>query len=214
MSEFTNNHPLTNETLVTASILLAGKHKDLSHILEKYGPPPLWARRPGFVTLLQIILEQQVSLRSARAMFERLKRSVVPLSPERFLELGEANLRDLGLTRQKTAYCLHLSESIASRKLSLTSLSRMSDSDVRSRLTELKGIGLWSADVYLLMALRRPDVWPASDLALATAIKKLRRLETRPGATQLNELAESWRPLRSVAARMLWHYYLSEKVVK
>ena len=190
---------------------LARRDKDLGSILDKLGPPPLWARRPGFPTLVKIILEQQVSLASAASMFARLKKNVVPFQPSRMLELGEAHLKSLGLTRQKTAYCLHLAQSLADKRLRLAQLSRMSDTDAKAALLELKGIGSWSADIYLLMALGRPDIWPANDLALAIAITKLRQLTSRPNSNQLAEMAEGWRPFRSVAARMLWQYYLARR---
>lgn len=171
----------------------------------------MWARKPGFSTLVHIILEQQVSLASAASMFERLQRNIVPLEPERFVHLGEPHLRTLGLTRQKTAYCLHLAETILTSQLKLGGLAKLSDEEVKTALMQVKGIGSWSAEVYMLMVLRRPDIWPASDLALATAAFKLKRLKQRPTPERLTQLAENWRPFRSVAARMLWQYYLAER---
>jgi DNA-3-methyladenine glycosylase II len=200
---------LTELTLASAAKQLARRDKDLAAILERLGPPPLWARPPGFSTLVKIILEQQVSLASAAAIFARLRKNVVPLRPDRMIELGEAHLKSLGLTRQKTAYCLHLAESLADKRLRLSQLSRMSDAEAKAALMEIKGLGAWSADVYLLMALRRPDIWPVNDLALVVAVTRLRQLPSRPNANQLSALAEAWRPYRSVAARMLWQYYLA-----
>jgi len=200
---------LTEVTLAMAAKQLARRDKNLASILERLGPPPLWARRPGFSTLIKIILEQQVSLASAASMFARLNKNVVPFHPSRMIELGEGHLKSLGLTRQKTAYCLHLAQSLTDKRLRLAQLSRMSDTDAKAALLELKGIGPWSADIYLLMALGRPDVWPANDLALAIAITKLKQLSSRPNSNQLAEMAERWRPYRSVAARMLWQYYLA-----
>jgi len=144
-------------------------------------------------------------------MLVRLETSIQPFTPERFLEHGDAYLRGLGVTRQKSAYLLHLSSSITNGDLSFTKLARMSDEDARVVLTRIKGIGLWSADVYLLMAMRRADIWPAGDLALAVAMKELKRLPHRPGPIELEKLAEQWRPMRAVAARMLWQYYLGHK---
>jgi DNA-3-methyladenine glycosylase II len=203
--------PLTKDSLERAAKLLARRDKDLASILKQYGPPPLWARKPGFATLVQIILEQQVSLASAAALFARLNKSIVPFRPARMLLLGETHLKSLGLTRQKTAYCLHLSQLLSEKHLKLSQLSVCSDEDAKARLMEVKGIGSWSADIYLLMALRRPDVWPSSDLALAIAVKQLRKLKARPGPDELNEIGERWRPFRSVAARMLWQYYLAQR---
>lgn len=205
---------LSEITLLKAAKQLAKRDRDLAAILKTLGPPPLWARPPGFSTLVKIILEQQVSLASAASLFARLEKSVIPFRPARFLELGETHLKLQGLTRQKTAYCLHLAQSLNEKSLRLSQLSRMSDAEVRAALMEIKGIGSWSADVYLLMALRRADIWPASDLALQIAMMKLKGLSFRPNPNQLDEMAEPWRPYRSVAARMLWQYYLAGKAAK
>jgi DNA-3-methyladenine glycosylase II len=168
----------------------------------------MWQRAAGFTTLVHIILEQQVSLKSAKAMLLRLQSAIDPFTPERFIDLGESHLRQLGVTRQKSAYLLHLSGSILNGELSFNRLSRMPDDEVRMSLTRIKGIGSWSADVYLLMAMRRADIWPAGDLALAVAVKELWGFETRPTPIELEQLAERWRPFRAVAARMLWQHYL------
>jgi DNA-3-methyladenine glycosylase II len=168
----------------------------------------MWRRSAGFTTLVHIILEQQVSLKSAKAMLLRLQSAIDPFTPERFVNLGESHLRGLGVTRQKSAYLLHLSGSLLSGDLSLVRLSRLSDDEARQRLTQIKGIGSWSADVYLLMAMRRADIWPAGDLALAVAAQELLRLKRRPTPDELERIAERWRPYRAVAARMLWQHYL------
>jgi len=203
--------PLTETSLALAARFLATRNKHLASIFGKHGTPPMWDRPHGFPTLVQIILEQQVSLASAASMFDRLKKNIVPFRPARFTELGETHLRDLGVTRQKSAYCLHLADSIASGRTDLTQLISMTDANAKFALMQVKGIGSWSADIYLLMALRRPDIWPASDLALAVAIMRLKRLRRRPGPGELAEMAEAWRPFRSVAARMLWQYYLAQR---
>jgi len=201
---------LTVASLSSAALELGKRDKDLASILERLGPPPLWARRPGFPTLVKIILEQQVSLASAASIFARLKKNVVPFHPARMIELGEPHLKSQGLTRQKTAYCLHLAQALHDKHLNLSRLQTMDDEEARNRLMEVKGIGSWSADIYLLMALGRTDIWPATDLALATAARKLKQLKSRPDPNQLIEMAEAWRPFRSVAARMLWQYYLAK----
>lgn len=201
---------LTEVSLADAAWQLAKRDRDLAAILKRYGPPPLWARPPGFSTLVKIILEQQVSLASAASLFKRLKRNTVPFQPVRVLELGEVHLKSLGLTRQKTSYCLHLAESLVNKRLRLAQVARMNDAEAKAALMEIKGLGAWSADVYLLMALRRPDVWPVNDLALEIAAQKVKQLPNRPNANQLLRMAEAWRPYRSVAARMLWQYYLAK----
>jgi DNA-3-methyladenine glycosylase II len=207
------NGVLTQKTLATAARQLAARDELLANIHATYGDPPLWQRASGFRTLVHIILEQQVSLSSAKSMLLRLEDAIQPFTPERFLELGENHLRRLGVTRQKSAYVLHLAESIVSGRLRLRGLSRLSDEQVLVRLTGIKGIGLWSANIYLLMAMRRADIWPAGDLALAVAIKELKGLTTRPSPEELEKIAENWRPHRAVAARMLWQYYLGRKSV-
>jgi DNA-3-methyladenine glycosylase II len=169
----------------------------------------MWGRRPGFPTLLRIVLEQQVSLVSARAMFERLRSNIAPFTAERFIEFGEPSLRSLGVTRQKAHYCVQVAEAFTNGDL--INIARMNDDDAYAALLGIKGVGPWTANIYLLMALRRPDIWPDGDVALATAVGKLRNMKTRPAFPRLAEIADAWRPYRSVAARMLWQYYLSER---
>ena len=205
--------PLTQKTLALAARELAGRDELLAAIHARYGDPPLWQRATGFRTLVHIILEQQVSLSSAKSMLSRLESAIQPFTPERFVELGNDDLRGLGVTRQKSAYLLHLADSIVSGQLSLRGLSRLNDEQALLRLTGIKGIGLWSANIYLLMAMRRADIWPAGDLALAVAIKELKGLAARPSPEELEKIAEQWRPHRAVAARMLWQYYLGRKSV-
>jgi DNA-3-methyladenine glycosylase II len=204
---------LTQKTLALAARELAARDHLLANIHATYGDPPLWQRSTGFRTLVHIILEQQVSLGSAKSMLLRLEREIQPFTPERFVELGEAHFRGLGVTRQKSAYLLHLAGSIVNGRLKPRALSRLSDDQVLVLLTGIKGIGLWSANIYLLMAMRRADIWPAGDLALAVAVKELKGLSTRPSPEELEQIAEQWRPHRAVAARMLWQYYLGRKSV-
>ena len=200
--------PLTRESLVNAAEILAARDPQLASIYERHGPPPMWARRPGFPTLLRIVLEQQVSLVSARAMFERLKSNIEPFTALRFIESGEAYLRSLGVTRQKAHYCVQVAQAFTNGDLN--QITRMNDEDAHAKLLSIKGVGPWTANIYLLMALKRPDIWPDGDIALATALGRLRKMNTRPSFSELAKIAEAWRPYRSVAARMLWQYYLAE----
>jgi DNA-3-methyladenine glycosylase II len=202
---------LTSETLAAAAKTLAARDQHLASIYQIHGAPPMWARRPGFPSLLRIILEQQVSLISARAMFARLKSNIDPFTPERFIGSGEAFLRSLGVTRQKAHYCVQVAHAFTNGQLDR--IVRMNDKDAHVTLLSIKGVGPWTANIYLLMALRRPDIWPDGDVALATAIGKLRKVDPRPSFAKLAEIAEAWRPFRSVAARMLWQYYLAERNV-
>ncbi len=203
---------LTQKTLAQAARDLAARDKILAGIHVTHGDPPLWRRATGFQTLVHIILEQQVSLKSAKSMLTRLESSIQPFTPLRFIELGESHFRSLGVTRQKSAYLVHLAGSIVNGELSFTKLARMSDDEARLVLTRIKGIGSWSADVYLLMAMRRADIWPAGDLALAVAMQDLKGLARRPSPLELEEMAEAWRPHRAVAARMLWQHYLGKAI--
>jgi DNA-3-methyladenine glycosylase II len=201
--------PLTDETLALGLQYLVERDRDLSRILEDLGPPPMWAREPGFPTLVHIILEQQVSLASARAAYDRLLAAASPLTPERFLELDDVRLRAIGFSRQKTTYVRYLAQAILDGQLNLEALGAMDDTAVRSALTQIKGIGPWTADIYLLMALGRPDIWPSGDLALAVAVQSIKELAARPMPDELQAIGENWRPWRAVAARLLWYHYLS-----
>lgn len=203
--------PLNKRSLALAAGRLARSDKGLARLLRDDGVPPLWDRSPGFTTLVQIILEQQVSLVSAAAMFRRLVEQIVPFTPDRFFELGEPCLRSLGVTRQKASYCIHLALAIEEKRLDLEALNGMEDEDVADALMTLKGIGPWTASIYLLMAMGRPDVWPPGDIALAAGIKRLKRLRELPSRERQLAFAEKWRPWRSVAARMLWQRYLKDK---
>jgi DNA-3-methyladenine glycosylase II len=206
------NRSLTEETLTLGLHVLCGRDPDLAQIRTNFGPPPMWAREPGFPTLIHIILEQQVSLASARAAYERLLAAASPLTPARFLELDDVALKTIGFSRQKTAYGRELSRAILDGHLDLAGLESLDDAAVRSQLIAIKGIGPWTADIYLLMALRRPDVWPVGDLALANAAQRVKGLVSRPTPDELDGLGADWRPWRAVAARLLWHYYLSDPV--
>lgn len=202
---------LTKMSLSEATVYLAARDNDLARLLVADGIPPLWERKPCFSTLVHIILEQQVSLASARAMYRRLVDNLVPFTPDHFLEVGSSYLRSLGVTRQKAAYCINVAEAILGDGLDLRAVSRMDDLAAVATLTRIKGIGPWTAHIYLLMALRRPDVWPSGDIALANTVRKVKKLPEYPSPSKLSKVAETWRPFRSVAARMLWHHYLSDK---
>jgi DNA-3-methyladenine glycosylase II len=201
-----------DESLFSIAVKKLVKHDaDLARIVETYGAPPLWVREPGFSTLVYIILEQQVSLASAKAAFDRLNSAVRPLTPRRFLKLSDAELLRIGFSRQKTLYTRLLAESLSRRHFDLRYLHDLHDDAARKMLTAFKGIGNWTADIYLLSALRRPDVWPVGDLALATAVQEVKQLPKRPSPERLEKLSQPWRPYRAVAARLFWHHYLSKR---
>ena len=194
-----------------AVAILAERDPDLASVVRRHGAPPLWARPPGFPALVRIILEQQVSLSSAKAAYDRLATRTGEPAPETFLELGDAELKGIGFSRQKTRYVRLLAESLRDGTFDLGKLELMEDDEARTRLMELKGIGHWSADIYLLMALRRPDVWPRGDLALISAITRIKGLAAPPSPEEFQAIGEAWRPWRSVAARIAWFDYLGGK---
>jgi DNA-3-methyladenine glycosylase II len=204
---------LTELELQRGARILARRDPDLARILREHGYPPLWDRAPGFPTLVHVILEQQVSLASARAAFERLKAaSGGRITPNRLLTLTDEQMLAIGFSRQKAGYSRELARAIVERRFRPAALRAMPDEAVREALVAHKGIGPWTADIYLLMVLLRPDVWPHGDLALAIAVQNAKGMTTRPTYAELSELAQAWRPWRAVAARMFWHYYLSQKV--
>ncbi len=201
--------PLDDRTLASAIAELSGRDPALAQIVTAFGPPPMWDREPGFPTLLHIILEQQVSLASARAAFNRLRAAADPLTPESFLAFDDVALKAIGFSRQKTAYGRELARALLAGELDLVRLGTLEDEAVLSELTRIKGIGSWTAHIYLLMVLRRPDAWPVGDRALAVAAQAALGLPGVPSPDELARLGEAWRPWRAVAARILWHYYLS-----
>ncbi|HEY1404545.1 MAG TPA: hypothetical protein VGB05_10495 [Pyrinomonadaceae bacterium] len=190
---------------------LAGRDRDLARVFAEFGTPPTWFREPGFPTLVHIILEQQVSLASARVAFTRLLSLASPLTPERFLALDDVQLKSAGFSRQKTLYGRHLAAAVAEGRLRLEAFGEMDDADVKAELVRVKGIGSWTADIYLLMSLRRADAWPDGDLALAVAMQEVKHLAARPAPVELSGLAQAWRPWRAVGARLLWNYYLNRR---
>jgi len=202
---------LSKEFFAQAVFELAQRDPDLALVLEKYGSPPLWVREPGFPTLVYIILEQQVSLASARALYQRLQEAVRPFTPTHFLKLTETEMRQLGFSRQKVHYTRLLADAIKRRQFDLQALHDLHDDHAREKLIALKGIGRWTADIYLLSALRRPDIWPIGDLALATAVQEVKRLRQRPSPEKLEKMSTPWKPWRAVAARLFWHAYLSKR---
>lgn len=200
---------LSYESFTEGLCRLCDRDLDLARIVQEFGPPPMWTRQPGFPTLIHIILEQQVSLASARAAFDRLLATTSSLTPERFLELDDAKLRTIGFSRQKAEYGRQVATAILEGRLNLVALGTMDDAAARAELIKFKGIGPWTAEIYLLMALRRPDVWPIGDLALAVAVQRVKGLAHRPTQDALEKIGVAWRPWRAIAARTLWHYYLS-----
>lgn len=201
---------LTKAVLAEGLDHLCALDDDLAAVVRQFGPPPLWRRKQGFETLICLILEQQVSLASARAAFNRLVEALGG-RPEAapFLTLSDDTLAAVGFSRQKMRYGRLLAQEIVDGTLRLDRMRRMADDDVRAELTRITGIGNWTADIYLLESLGRLDIFPVGDLALQEAAGRIKGHQTRPNAAVLTEIGEVWRPWRAVATRILWHYYLN-----
>jgi DNA-3-methyladenine glycosylase II len=202
---------LDEQSLVLACRKLAETDPDLAFIFETYGKPPLWQREQSFATLVHIILEQQVSLASALSAFNKLKEKLGEITPASVLSLSDEELKASYFSRQKTIYARELARAIIDEKLNLAELENLPDEEVKRELKKIKGIGDWTADIYLLMAMLRADVMPKGDLALHVAWKNLKNLELAPNSEEFQQIAEKWKPFRAAAARLLWHFYLSER---
>jgi DNA-3-methyladenine glycosylase II len=190
---------------------LAKKDADLKNIIDQYGHPPLWKRKPVFETLVHIILEQQVSLASAKAALSKLKEKIGAVTPQKILLLTDAELKACYFSRQKIVYARYLAEAVISKQLSLAKLAAMPDEEVRTALKKIKGIGDWTADVYLMMVLQRSDLFPLGDIALVNSLKETKQLPKQTDKESMLLIAEQWRPHRTVAAFILWHSYLCKR---
>lgn len=208
--------PTLDETnLRTGAQELAQRDAELGFVLDQYGYPPLWRRAPTFSTLVHIILEQQVSLASANAAFARLQTLLEQsVTPERVLSLSDESLREAGFSRQKILYTRYLAETLLSGRLDLDQMAHLPDETVKEQLKQLKGIGDWTADIYLSECLMRTDILPKGDIAMLEAFKVLKKLDQRPDHDAFVAGTAHWRPWRSVGTRMLWHFYLSERARK
>jgi DNA-3-methyladenine glycosylase II len=202
---------LDETSFAAAAAALCADDPDLAAIVEAHGLPEFWARDPGLPTLVLLILEQQVSLASARAAYGRLEMRLGTLTTEGILGSSDAELRADGFSRQKARYVRALATALEEGSLDLGRLPSLDDDAVREALVALPGIGPWTAEVYLLSALRRPDTWPVGDIALQEGARRVRRLDVRPSPAELTVIGEAWRPHRATAARLLWHLYLSDR---
>ena len=199
--------PPPDESLRPALQALAERDVDIARAYEVCGLPPERRRAPGFAGLLTIMTAQQVSAQAARAIIGRLLTAADPLTPEAFLALDEAALRGIGFSRQKVRYGRALAEDLLAGRIDLDAAARLDDEAAIEHLVRFKGVGRWTAEVYLLFALRRPDVWPVDDLAVCAGVRRLKRLAERPSRDRMLEIGALWRPHRSAAARFLWHFY-------
>ncbi len=205
------SYSLDRRSLDEALGILARRDSVLAGLYEQWGRPPLWRRPATFRTLVFIVMEQKISLASARAVMQRVEGVCQPFTPAQFLALEQDALRELGVSNAKIGYCQSIARAIRNRQLVLNALEQLSDDEVVATLTGVRGIGPWTAGVYLTMALGRPDAWASGDRALAVSVAESWALDTVPDYPALDARAEHWRPYRGAASRLLWHAYLSRR---
>lgn len=199
--------------LVAICDQLSKKDPHLLQILKDYGYPPFWSREPSFATLIHIILEQQVSLASARAAFVKLKSYIGEITPEKILSLTDEELKLCYFSRQKTIYAKCLAQAFVEEMITVEQLTNSADEEVRKILTDIKGIGNWTVDVFLMMCLHSTDIFPFGDIALINSMKHIKNLPVDANKAHLESITESWKPYRTVAAFMLWHAYICRKKI-
>ncbi len=202
---------LDRNSFIEACMLLVTEDEALARVVDQHGLPDFWSRPPGFPTLVWLILEQQVSLESGAAMYRRVHEAAHSMTPQAILALGEASLRSLGVTRQKSGYLIDLAGAVWEGDLDLERLTGLPERDARAALISMRGIGPWTADAYLLSAVRHPDVFPVGDRALQVGTGEVLGMTSVPGPAELELMAQPWRPIRAVAARLIWHAYLARR---
>lgn len=201
--DHTNFHQICDE--------LARQDTDFKDIIDQYGYPPLWNRKPSFAALIHIILEQQVSLASAKAAFLKLQEKIGHITAEKLLALTDEELRACYFSRQKTVYARALAAAVVNKDLVIEELHQLTDDEIRTALKKIKGIGDWTADVFLMMVLNRCDFFAPGDIALMKSIREVKRLSPDIQRDAIIALTEQWKPYRTVASYLLWHAYLSKR---
>ena len=203
---------LTRDTLPTAVTQLCADNELMRSLVDEFGPPPLWQRAQSLETLVHIVLEQKVSLASANAVMQRTKKLCPSFTAQKFLLLPEEGLREAGLSERKVSYCRTIATAMVEGDLNLAALRKCSNEEVMEKLIRIRGIGPWTAGVYLLMAMRRTNAWASGDRAFVVSYAQCTSTDVIPTYAQLDEIALQWQPFRAVAARVLWHAYLSRQV--
>lgn len=199
------------DNFISYCSMLAAKDKDLHAVIQEYGHPPLWSRTASFATLIHIILEQQVSLASAKAAFLKLEAKIGHITPERLLALSDEEMKDCYFSRQKIIYARHLATAVIQGEFNIETLAGLEDDVVRFKMKKLKGVGDWTTDIFMMMVLHRCDCLPTGDIALIKSIKEVKNLTAETTKEQILLLAENWRPYRTVAAFILWHAYIKKR---
>ena len=193
---------------------ISRRDADLKFILKTFGFPPVWTRTNNFTTLIHIILEQQVSLASARAALNKLKQKLGTITPQKLLAISDAELKACYFSRQKIVYARHLAEALISRQIKLKTFTTLTNDEIRIQLKQIKGIGDWTADVYLLFALQRADIFPTGDLAMMNALREIKKLPMHTSKEEIIKLSMQWQPYRSIASMFFWHYYIQTRGIK
>jgi len=196
------NHPYKEEIF-----FLSKKDVDLKSLFLMHSNFRPFKRKKGFEGLVQLITEQQLSVASAKAIFNRLKKIVPIFKPKEFLQKNDLQLQSTGLSRPKISYCRILAERIISKDLSFRVVHKMNDEELKKELCKIKGIGAWTAECYMLASLQRRDIWPVKDVGLQVAIQRIKNLKSRPTEKEMVMLASEWQPYRSIVANALWASY-------
>ena len=194
---------LNAESFPLYATALGKRHAELDGIIQRWGIPEFWGRRPGIASLFLIIIQQQISVVAARSIYQRVSNALGGVSARRIYDAGPERLRTLGLTRQKARYCFELAHAVVERRFSVGGLQRLSDTDAISALCAQSGIGPWTAAIYLMSALKRLDVWSPGDLALRRGIADILPDQDVVGVA---DSGDRWAPYRAVAARLVWHH--------
>jgi DNA-3-methyladenine glycosylase II len=204
----------TKEDFHTICLQLAAQDAALQSIIDTYGLPPMWTRPAIFQTLILTILEQQVSLASAFAAYKKLKEKTGFVTAKKILALSDEELKACYLSRQKIGYVRALARAVITNQINLKKLSTATDEEIRTALQQVKGIGEWTIDVYLMHALHRTDIFPIGDIALVNSLKVVKQLQPTASKAEMLAIAEAWRPYRTIASMLLWHAYIQRKGIK
>lgn len=204
----------TKEQLPTLCNQIAKQFPYFKQVIKQYGYPPFFERPNNFASLVQIILEQQVSLASARATYKKLKQTIKTVTPTSILKTEIEVLKSCGVTKQKTSYIVNLAHAINNKELVLTDLPNYSNQDVIVLLTKIKGIGMWTAQVYLIMILHRQNIFALGDIALLNSCKQLLQLPKKTTIEEIEKITQEWQPYKTIAAFLLWWFYINERELK
>ncbi len=187
---------------------LSKKDKMLHHIIEKFGNPIIQKRAEGFLALCHIILEQQVSIASAKACYDKIQLLLNEITPETILNASELDLRSCGVSRQKTIYLKDLASKVSSKELNFASFSKKSEAEIRAELINIKGVGNWTIEVYLMFCLQSADIIPLGDIAIKNTLKELYSCQS---IEEMELVSNNWKPQRTMASFVIWHYYLKKR---